>query len=346
MTHTTNSVKHNYSAFKILSIDGGGIKGIYVAQLLSQIEKKIGRPIGEYFDMIAGTSTGGLIALAITNKVPCEKISKFYEDFGPLIFPHGNFVTKKIQWFKQVFSSVKYGNAELIKALTNIIPEGKNMNSANHILCIPAFNITKGRPTVFKKPFGTYHRDGRFSMIDIGLATSAAPTYFPSVLIENDQYVDGGIFANNPSMIAYTEAVDHFLNKAHTIDGQHINYNGIHLLSIGLPSDSIGMPTKTKSRRSFLGWKDMLIKSAMTGTEYITKYQVDKLLNSTPNSRYFRINPEDLSTEQLKHVRMDNSSKTSISTLLSYGQEAGDIYTSTKWSNIESFFNNPKTYKF
>lgn len=88
-------------------------------------------------------------------------------------------------------------------------------------------------------------------MIDIGLATSAAPTYFPSILIENNQYVDGGIFANNPSMIAYTEAVDHFLNKTHAIDGQNLNYNGIHLLSIGLPDEPIGMPTGTKSRRSF-----------------------------------------------------------------------------------------------
>lgn len=82
MTHTTNSEIINSTAFKILSIDGGGIKGIYVAQLLSQIEKKIGQPIGEYFDMIAGTSTGGLIALAITNKVPCEQISRFYEDLA------------------------------------------------------------------------------------------------------------------------------------------------------------------------------------------------------------------------------------------------------------------------
>ena len=346
MTHTTNSEIINSTAFKILSIDGGGIKGIYVAQLLSQIEKKIGQPIGEYFDMIAGTSTGGLIALAITNKVPCEQISKFYEDSGPLIFKQGSFIFKTIQWFKQVFLSVKYENAELIKALKNVIPEGKNMDSASNFLCIPAFNITKGRPTVFKKPFGTYHRDGRFSMIEVGLATSAAPTYFPSVLIENDQYVDGGIFANNPSMIAYTEAVDHFLKKTYTIDVQQLISNGILLLSIGLPDDQIGIPTGTKSRRSFLGWKDLLIKSAMTGTDCITNYQVEKLLNSDPNSKYYRINPQALSTKQLKHIQMDNSSKKAITTLISYGQEAGDIYTSTKWNDIKSFFNKPKTYKF
>ena len=167
-----------------------------------------------------------------------------------------------------------------------------------------------------------------------------------SILIENNQYVDGGIFANNPSMIAYTEAVDHFLNKTHAIDGQNFNYNGIHLLSIGLPDEPIGLPTGTKSRRSFLGWKDMLIKSAMAGTDYIANYQVDKLLNTTPNSKYYRINPQALSNKQLKHVRMDNSSKRAIRTLISYGQEAGDIYTSTKWNDIEAFFTNTKTYKF
>jgi len=346
MTRTTNMEIDNSAEFKILSVDGGGIKGIYVAQLLSQIEKKIGNPIGDYFDMIAGTSTGGLIALAITNKVPCDKIVQFYVEHGPLIFPQGNFLYRWFRNIKQVIISTKYGNAELQKALKGIIPEGNTMDSANHILCIPSFNITKGQPRVFKKPFGPYHKDGRCSMLDVGLATSAAPTYFPSVQIENDQFVDGGLFANNPSMIAYTEAVNHFVNKAHSINGEEIKYNGIQLLSIGLPGDSLGMPTKIKSRHSFFGWKDRLIKSAMTGSEYIANYQVDKLLNSMMHSKFYRIIPPKLSTEQLKHITMDNSSKRAISTLLSYGQEVGDIYTSTQWHEINVFFNNPRTFKF
>lgn len=90
----------------------------------------------------------------------------------------------------------------------------------------------------------------------------------------------------------------------------------------------------------------MLIKSAMAGTDYIANYQVDKLLNTTPNSKYYRINPQALSNKQLKHVRMDNSSKRAIRTLISYGQEAGDIYTSTKWNDIEAFLLTQKLINF
>ena len=84
----------------------------------------------------------------------------------------------------------------------------------------------------------------------------------------------------------------------------------------------------------------------MTGSEYIANYQVDKLLNSMMHSKFYRIIPPKLSTEQLKHITMDNSSKRAISTLLSYGQEVGDIYTSTQWHEINVFFNNPRTFKF
>ena len=100
----------------------------------------------------------------------------------------------------------------------------KTMSDANNLMCIPAFNLTKGRPSVFKKPFGTYHRDGRFKMMDVALATSAAPTFLPAVTIEGDQFVDGGLFANNPSMIGYTEAMDHFIDKTHKIGNEKFYY--------------------------------------------------------------------------------------------------------------------------
>ena len=84
--------------FKILSLDGGGIKGLYAAKLFAQIEGKTGMPVGEYFDMICGTSTGGLLALGITRGIPCKQIARFYKEHGPLIFPYENWFMRKWRW--------------------------------------------------------------------------------------------------------------------------------------------------------------------------------------------------------------------------------------------------------
>jgi len=330
--------------FKILSLDGGGIKGLYAAKLLAQIEEKTGKPIGEYFDMICGTSTGGLLALGITRGIPCKQIARFYEEHGPLIFPYENFFVRKWRWFSQVFLRTKYDNAKLKAALKELLGDYQTMKDAEHLMCIPAFNITKGRPSIFKKPFGHYHRDGRFTMMEVALATSAAPTYLPAVAIEGDQYIDGGIFNNNPSMIAYTEAMDHFIGQNREFAPEGIEYSKISLLSIGLPSQPIGEKPSISTTRSFLRWKQKLVGTAMIGADYITGYQVKKLVELGGGS-YYRLDPQPLSIDQLKHINMDNTSADSIRTLITYGQDQGDDYTSSKWHYIKHFFTNSRTYK-
>lgn len=332
--------------FKILSLDGGGIKGLYAAKLLAQIEVKTGRPIGDYFDMICGTSTGGLLALGITNGIPCTEMARFYKEHGPLIFPYESWARRQIRRLVQYRFGTKYGNAQLRQALKELIGDYKTLKDANHLLCIPAFNLTKGRPSVFKKPFGMYHRDGRFSMMDVALATSAAPTFLPAVSIEGDQFVDGGIFSNNPSLIGYTEAVDHFFGKTFDMGDDLIKYEGISLLSIGLPGKVIGECPNISTKRSFLKWREKLVSTAMTGVDYITQYQVDKLINSMEGSLYYRLTPPQLSVSQLKHIDMDNSSSKAIQTLMTYGQDVGDDFTGANWHQIHDFFSNSRTYKF
>lgn len=330
---------------KILSLDGGGIKGLYAAQLLAGIELKTGKLIGDYFDMICGTSTGGLIALGITCGIPCGNIARFYTDHSPLIFPRGNLVERNYRLCRQAFFSTKYNNEKLEKALKEFFGGDRTMESANHLMCIPAFNITQGRPTVFKKPFGPYHRDGRFSMVKVALATSAAPTYLPSVSIEENQYVDGGLYGNNPSMFGYTEAMDHFIGKEHTVDGHKITYDRVSMLSIKLPGESKGERPFVSSRKSFFRWGPKLVDTAMTGSDYIAGYHSGKLIEKA-GGMYYRLIPPPLSPNQLKIVDMDNTFKKSIQTLTSYGRDAGDLYTSTQWNEIEHFFTHDKSYKF
>lgn len=342
---TVNPKIRKSTEFKILSLDGGGIKGLYAAKLLAQIEEKTGKLIGEYFDMICGTSTGGLLALGITRGIPCKQIARFYEEHGPLIFPYESWFNRKFRKLIQYRFATKYDNTKLKAALKELLGDYQTMKDAEHLMCIPAFNITKGRPSIFKKPFGHYHRDGRFTMMDVALATSAAPTFLPAVAIEGDQYVDGGIFNNNPSMIAYTEAMDHFIGEDRIYTPEDIEYTNISLLSIGLPSQPIGEKPFISTKRSFLKWREKLIATAMTGADYITGYQVKKLVERG-GGRYYRLEPQPLSTDQLKHIEMDNTSVDSIRTLTTYGQDQGDDYTSSKWHEIEHFFTNPRTFKF
>ncbi len=343
--HIKTLLMSNPADFKILSLDGGGIKGLYAAQLLAGIEQKTGKLSGDYFDMICGTSTGGLIALGITCRIPCKQIARFYTDHGPLIFPRGNLVERNYRLCRQAFFSTKYNNEKLEKALKEFFGGDRTMESANHLMCIPAFNITQGRPTVFKKPFGPYHRDGRFSMVKVALATSAAPTYLPSVSIEENHYIDGGLYGTNPSMIGYTEAMDHFIGKEYTVDGHLIIYDRISMLSLGLPGAPTGERPFVSSRRSFLKSGKKIVESAMSGSAYSTEYQSRKLIE-IGSGIYYRLVPSPLSLSQLKIVDMDNTSKKSIQTLISYGRDAGDYYTSTRWNEIEHFFTHDKTYKF
>lgn len=342
-TNVNGSKVAKSTDFKILSLDGGGIKGLYAATLLSEIERKTGRLIGDYFDMICGTSTGGLIALAITNGIPCSEIANFYEANGASIFPQKGFLNRKKRELAQAVWGTKYTNGALEKALSEIIGDSKTMADANHFLCIPSFNVTKGQSAVFKKPFGLYHRDGRFTMLQVAMATSAAPTYLPAYTIETDQYVDGGIISNNPSLIGYTEAIDHFIGK--TFDsGDSIKYDRLSLLSIGIPGTDLGFHTDTKKEKSFLHWNGDLIKCAMQGSCQVIEYQTRKLIKAMNGSSYYRLIPPSLPSAHAKIITMDNSGKRAIQALTSYGQHVGDIFTSTRWNEIESFFINPKTY--
>lgn len=165
--------------FKILSIDGGGIKGLYSARILDKFEKKFNCKTSDYFDMICGTSTGGLIALALTSKISAEEICEFYEKKGEIIFPKQRVIKTPfgkldIGFWKQAFLKGKYSNKGLKDSLNEIFGN-KKIGEANNLLCIPSYSVTEAKPKVFKfnHTEGDFSRDNEASMIDIALATSA-----------------------------------------------------------------------------------------------------------------------------------------------------------------------------
>jgi uncharacterized protein len=213
--------------FRILSLDGGGIKGAFTASVLTEIENEIGGPIGDYFDLIAGTSTGGILALGVAYRIPAKTIRDFYRKMGPTIFPAtGRLGVSGL--LRQLFGP-KHSHATLRAALEQVLQKRK-FGEAKNRLIIPTYDAIGGRLFLLKT---AHHERFKFDInalaVDVALATSAAPTYFaasPFPVHEGSSFVDGGVWANNPVLAAVIEATS-FL-------GQPLDQ--IDVLSIGTTS--------------------------------------------------------------------------------------------------------------
>ncbi|WP_114801065.1 CBASS cGAMP-activated phospholipase [Moraxella canis] len=192
----------NQSDFKILSLSGGGYRGLYTAEVLKELEnnlkaKNTNDCIANYFNLITGTSIGGIVALALAYEIPAEKIAKIFDDKGEEIFKKQSC----IGMFK-----AKY-NSDILKDILVDWFGDALIGDLKHPVAIPSINYTTGSPVVFKTPHHKgFKRDWRQKIVDVALATSAAPTYFKRHRIGNSEYIDGGLFANNPSLIGLHEA--------------------------------------------------------------------------------------------------------------------------------------------
>jgi uncharacterized protein len=188
------------SSFKILSIDGGGIKGVFPAAFLSELEKSVKSPLHRYFDLMAGTSTGGIIVLGLGLGLPASRILDFYKQHGPKIFanPKG---------FIQHLFRPRYSPDSLREALEGVFGRTK-LGDSKVRLMIPSFSADNGEIHIYKtRHHQRFLTDFRELMTDIALATTAAPTYFPSHRgAGGATYIDGGVWANNPVGNAVVEA--------------------------------------------------------------------------------------------------------------------------------------------
>lgn len=209
--------------FKILSIDGGGIRGLLPCLVLAELEKRFldGSPIGKYFDMIVGTSTGGIIALGLGQGKSAHAISKFYVERGRRIFPGGRLSRLTHGWAGLAFTP--YNRRNLEDELRRELGSG-HFGSALIPTCIPSFEGKFGEPYIFKTPHHPdYKNDQHERLVDVGLSTAAAPTYFAAVERHGYVFADGSIWANNPAMIGVVDAMGCF----------DIDRTQIRLLSLG-----------------------------------------------------------------------------------------------------------------
>jgi hypothetical protein len=188
---------------RILSIDGGGIRGVFPAALLATVEESIGRPVREHFDLIVGTSTGGIIALGLGLGLPAADILRFYEEHGPRIFA-GH---RAWRWLRGI-ALAKYDPAPLKAALEAVFGD-RRLGESHNRLVIPSSNLVTGEVHIYKTAHHPrLERDYKEPVVAVALATAAAPTYFPAYRSASGlPLVDGGVWANNPMGLAVVEAI-------------------------------------------------------------------------------------------------------------------------------------------
>ncbi|MBX3684783.1 MAG: patatin-like phospholipase family protein [Rhodocyclaceae bacterium] len=206
--------------FRILSLDGGGIKGAFTASVLAALEEDTGCAAVDHFDLITGTSTGGIISIGLGLGLPARTICDFYEREGPTIFPGTSLVQRVEGRLRQLFGP-KHSHEVLRAALGKVLGK-RRFGESKCRLVIPTYDAIGGRVFLMKT---AHHKRFRYDIeapaVDVALATSAAPTYFAAAPFPdhaNASYVDGGVWANCPVMVGITEAVAFLGAKLEEID--------------------------------------------------------------------------------------------------------------------------------
>lgn len=218
--------------FRILSVDGGGIRGIFPAAYLAEIENRFlnGKAITSYFDMIAGTSTGGIVALGLAHGMTAKQVLEIYTERGDTIFPAPKGLgglMKSIRFLTKPKHDQRILKNELLR-----IFGGKVLNDASTRLVIPTFEAVHGEPYIYKTPHHPdYQLDRHKTFVDAALHTTAAPAYFAAVDNNGHIMIDGGVWANNPVMNALIDVIACY----------DVPLENIRILSLGTGEEALNL---------------------------------------------------------------------------------------------------------
>jgi len=251
---TNGEISSRRDRFRILALDGGGVRGAFTASVLAELESRTGTRCAERFDLIAGTSTGGLLAIALALGHPAERLCELYRHNGGAIFPLEQRMSR-IRGLLRQFRTTKYAQTALRAALTDVLGT-ERLGAARTRLVIPAYDITTGRVFIFKtRHLDRFRFDIDIPAVEIAMCTSAAPTFFPANLLPEHAevaYIDGGVWANNPVMVAITEAAGFLGKKLADLD----------VLSVGTTSPVPDFSDEI--RAGLIGWGPRISSLFMT----------------------------------------------------------------------------------
>lgn len=313
---------------RLLSLDGGGIRGILSGQILVRIENLLKEiynedvRIGDYFDIIAGTSTGGVLACAYLmpneNNKPlytAEEVVNFYLQNGHIIF-NKTFKQKILSGFGLL--GAEYSSVGLEQILQKYFGKHELKDLIKPCL-ITSLDTEKRKCVFFKQHYAKQTSEENFFLSDVLRATTSAPTYFKPAHIQSlagDYYslIDGGMFANNPTLCAYTE-----VNKLFT--DTNITVKDIKILSLGTGINDTIYKHNDIKKWGLIEWAKPSIDMMMSATSQATDYQLNKLYKSfNVSPQYLRINP----TIPYKLTLLDNYNKDNMSKLKQIGDDTFD----------------------
>jgi len=276
--------------YRIMTFDGGGVRGVYTAVLLQRLADQVPGLL-DRTELLAGTSTGGIIALGLASgRTPAELVS-LYQDNAARIFD--------ASWLHELadlhgLSGAEYDNRNLESILKSLFGSTRLGQLAKKVL-VPSFQLDNQAPQAGKRMWKPkfFHNfpgpdsDGNELVVDVALRTSAAPVYFPTYQV----YIDGGVVANDPSMAALAQAIDK--------DTGAQKLDDLLLFSLGTGTN----PTYIAGRDLDWGvaqWAKPLVSLMIDGVMGVAEYQCRHLLTT----RYFRLEPQ-----LPKPIAMDDASE-------------------------------------
>jgi patatin-like phospholipase/acyl hydrolase len=266
---------------RVLAIDGGGIRGLIPALVLAEIERRTSRRIADLVDLVAGTSTGAILACALTrpDPLPARRVADLYVQEGPRIFDRS---LLKIVTSVDGYLDEKYDDSGLVATLKKYLGDTK-LADATVPMLVTAYDL-QARAAVLLRSGDA----GALSMVDAAHASSAAPTYFEPIQVGDMTLVDGGVFAINPAMVAFAETA-----------GQTVDV----LASLGTGEHTRALPYEDVVGWGKLEWAQPVIDVVFDGSADA----VDEQLGRLAHDRYIRLQTRlDEASDDLDDASEDN----------------------------------------
>lgn len=294
---------------RILSIDGGGIRGVIPGVALAVLETTAGRPIHELFDLVAGTSTGGILALGLTcpatddptrARYTAAEMVALYEDHGAEIFRRPSYRQLPGLGLLTDMLEERYPAGPIERILEDYFGDARLRDALCDVI-VPAYEIERRVPFFFKSRRARVDDDYDYPIRDVARATSAAPTYFEphKIVVDGDYYslIDGGVYANNPTMCAVAEALA-------VAREDNAASPDLVVVSLGTGEHTRRIPHDAAVGYGLVQWAPRLLSVMMDGNSDTVRYQATQ---AVPEGRHFRFQVTlDAASDDLDNTSPEN----------------------------------------
>jgi len=291
--------------YHVLALSGGGYRGLYTATVLSELETALGRPIASHFDLICGTSAGGLLALGLAADIPAVELQALFEEKGNRIFG----CRSLLRLLFGFWLTAKHASSGLRDVLSERF-QTMTVGDLKHRVLVPAVNYSTGRGQFFKTPHHpSFELDHRMKLVDVALATAAAPVYFPLSRNERGVFADGGLVGNAPGLFGLHEV------RTFLAPNQQAR---VRVLAIGTMTIGATVRGGASLDRGFGKWRGGLFDLVISAQES----SVDYMLRQSLGADYYPID-DKATPDQSRDVKaLDRVSAGSTNTLRDRGVHA------------------------